>query len=198
MHARREVVETGWIPHAPMLRAAPPEPPGRATPRPERTGSRPACCSVTVPALSTTSTAPLEVEADVLVLGVAKTEEGPRLLDADDLGTAAIAAGSRVDRGHRRPRMSCAGCRAMSPRPRASPWSALGTGAGDPGPPPVRRGFGDPRSCAASSRSPLALPVEDAGRGARGARGRGARRLRLHRIPGGVLCEATKLPADAA
>ncbi len=38
---------------------------------------------MTVPALSTTASAPLAVEADVLVLGVAKTDDGPRLLSDD-------------------------------------------------------------------------------------------------------------------
>jgi len=47
---------------------------------------------VTVPALKTTASDPLAVEADVLVLGVAKTDDGPRLLsDAEALQPLQLA-----------------------------------------------------------------------------------------------------------
>lgn len=40
-------------------------------------------CRMTVASLSTSSQSPLEIEADVLVVGVLKTEEGPQLLSDD-------------------------------------------------------------------------------------------------------------------
>ena len=56
---------------------------------------------MTVAALSTTASAPLEVEADVLVLGVAKTDDGPRLL-SDDPALQPLQLALECDRRHRR------------------------------------------------------------------------------------------------
>ncbi len=52
-------------------------------------------CRMTVPALSTSTADPLEIEADVLVLGVRKTDDGPQLLsDAPALRRLQLALDS--------------------------------------------------------------------------------------------------------
>ncbi len=156
-----------------------------ATPRPR---DEQACAngrtdaSVTVPTLSTTASAHSRSRGDVLVLGVAKTDEGPRVLLSDDpalpalqLALESIGVTSAQDELRRVP----SNVAATEPR-----LVGLGTGAVTPDGLGTQR-VRPPGGCAVSSRSSSAPAGQHPGE-VLAVLEDGPRRVRLHRLPGRV------------
>ncbi len=113
---------------------------------------------MTVPALSLSPVSPAEADADVLVLGVAQTEDGPRLT-TDDPAFASLASGLSA--------LGATGARDQLRRIPAEGVAAgsialIGLGSGTPTPDALRYAAGSAtRQLAGAESIALALPAAD-------------------------------------